>query len=112
LNTNNKNRSLNIGVIGYGYWGPNIVRNFYNTPNARVVSVCDVNSKALDRVRQGYPSVAVTSDPKDILDSPEIDAVAIVTPVSHHFSLAKRALENGKHVFVEKPFTCSTAHAE
>jgi len=103
---------LNIGVIGYGYWGPNIVRNFYNTPNARVACVCDVNTQALDRVSRSYPSVAVTTDPSDILDSREIDAVAIVTPVSHHFSLAKRALENGKHVFVEKPFTRNVAEAE
>src|SRR5437764_653879 len=103
---------LNIGVIGYGYWGPNIVRNFYNTTNAHVVSVCDVNTQALDRVRRSYPSISVTTNPTDILDSPEIDAVAIVTPVSHHYSLAKRALENGKHVFVEKPFTRSVAEAE
>jgi predicted dehydrogenase len=66
----------------------------------------------LDRVRRNYPSVTVTTDPADILDSREIDAVAIVTPVSHHFPLAKRALENGKHVFVEKPFTRNVAEAE
>jgi predicted dehydrogenase len=104
--------TLRVGVIGYGYWGPNVVRNFHNTPNAVVASVCDVNAKSLDRVRRSYPSIAVTTDPLDVLRSPAIDAVAIVTPISHHFSLAQLALENGKHIFVEKPFTRSVSEAE
>jgi len=103
---------LNIGVIGYGYWGPNVVRNFYNNPNAAVVSVCDLSVKSLQRVRRMYPAMATTTDPADILNSPDIDAVAIVTPISQHFPLAKRALENGKHVFVEKPFTRRASEAE
>jgi len=111
LNTNGKRQTINIGVIGYGYWGPNIVRNFHNASNAAVVSVCDLNPKSLDRVRKSYPSVTVTTDPADILNNPLIDAVAIVTPVSHHFPLAKKALENGKHVFVEKPFTKNVCEA-
>ena len=105
-------QSLNIGVIGYGYWGPNIVRNFHNAANSVVVSVCDLNPASLDRVRRSFPSISVTTDASDILTNPKIDAVAIVTPVSHHFSLAKKALENGKHVFVEKPFTRNAAEAE
>jgi predicted dehydrogenase len=104
--------TVRIGVIGYGYWGPNIVRNFHGAPNATVVSVCDLNPKLLEVVRRTYPSVAVTTDPADIIRSPDIDAVAIVTPISHHFALAKQALENGKHVFVEKPFTKTVAEAE
>jgi len=112
LNNNGKRQTINVGVIGYGYWGPNIVRNFHNASNASVVSVCDLNPKSLDRVRKSYPSVAVTTDPADILNNPAIDAVAIVTPVSHHFPLAKKALENGKHVFVEKPFTQNSAEAQ
>jgi predicted dehydrogenase len=113
LNNNGTNSHvLNIGVIGYGYWGPNIVRNFHNTPNAKVVSVCDTNSKSLDRVQRTYPSMTVTTDPMEILESPAIDAVAIVTPISHHFPLAKLALENGKHVFVEKPFTRTSGEGE
>lgn len=100
-----------MGVIGYGYWGPNVVRNFYNAPNASVTSVCDFNLKALQRVLATYPAMNVTSDPEDVLTSPDIDAVAIVTPISYHFPLAKKALENGKHVFVEKPFTASVAQA-
>jgi len=110
---NHKNSStLKIGVIGYGYWGPNIVRNFYNASNATVACVCDLSPKSLQRVRRHYPSMAVTTNADDILLSPEIDAVAIVTPISHHFPLAKRALENGKHIFVEKPFTANSAEAK
>jgi predicted dehydrogenase len=88
------------------------VRNFYNTPNATVACVCDLNPKSLQRVRRNYPTMAVTTDPDDVLTSPDIDAVAIVTPISHHFSLAKKALENGKHVFVEKPFTAKSSEAQ
>ncbi len=112
MNNTRSSSILKIGVIGYGYWGPNVVRNFYNTPNASVVSVCDLNVKSLQRVRKTYPSMTVTNNPADILTSPDIDAVAIVTPISHHFPLAKKALENGKHVFVEKPFTANVAEAE
>jgi predicted dehydrogenase len=108
-----KNSStLKIGVIGYGYWGPNVVRNFYHANNATVVAVCDMNPKALQRVRRTYPTMAVTTNPADILTNPEIDAVAIVTPITAHFPLAKKALENGKHVFVEKPFTATSAQAQ
>ena len=110
---NHKNSStLKIGVIGYGYWGPNIVRNFYNASNATVACVCDLSPKSLQRVRRHYPAMAVTTNADDILLSSEIDAVAIVTPISHHFPLAKRALENGKHIFVEKPFTANSAEAK
>jgi predicted dehydrogenase len=103
--------TIRIGVIGYGYWGPNVVRNFYHVPEATVTTVCDVNAASLDPVRRAYPSISVTTNPDDILKSPEIDAVAIVTPLAHHFHLAKAALENGKSVFVEKPFTRTSAEA-
>lgn len=103
---------IRIGVIGYGYWGPNIVRNFYNARGASVEVVCDLSPKSHARVKSTYPSMEVTSNSDDVLTSPNIDAVAIVTPVSTHFSLAKKALENGKHVFIEKPFTASVAQAE
>lgn len=112
MNKDKNSSVLKIGVIGYGYWGPNVVRNFYNNPNADVVSVCDLSVKSLQRVRKLYPSMDTTTDPADILNNPEIDAVAIVTPISQHFPLAKRALENGKHVFVEKPFTRRASEAE
>jgi len=103
---------INMGIIGYGYWGPNIVRNFSVLEGARVSSICDGNEQALNGARKSYPNSAVTQDCNDILNSTEIDAVAVITPVSTHFELAKKALENGKHVFVEKPFTATAAQAE
>jgi len=103
---------IRVGVIGYGYWGPNIVRNFQGQEKADVVAVCDKNPKSLSRVRRAHPEVPVTSDQMEVLTSTEIDLVAVVTPVWTHFELAKLALENGKHVFVEKPFTCTVAQAE
>jgi predicted dehydrogenase len=103
---------LRVGVIGYGYWGPNIVRNFQGHEKADVVAVCDKNPKSLSRVRRAHPEVPVTSDQMEVLTSTQVDVVAVVTPVWTHFELAKLALENGKHVFVEKPFTSTTAQAE
>ena len=103
---------LNIGVIGYGYWGPNIVRNFNGIDSARVVSLCDLNDGVLGKAKKLYPALSTTTDPSDVLSSKDIDAVAIITPVFAHFDLAKKALENGKHVFVEKPFTSTVAQAE
>jgi len=103
---------IRIGVIGYGYWGPNIVRNFQTHDNSEVTMVCDKNPNFGDRLRKAYPSIPFTTDANEILTSPRVDAVAVVTPVWTHYELAKAALENGKHVFVEKPFTCSAAQAE
>ncbi len=103
---------IRVGVIGYGYWGPNIVRNFNNGDISRVVMVCDARPEALRRVRQAYPQVAVTRDASELLGSADIDVVAVVTPVWTHYELAKAALKNGKHVFVEKPFTFTSAQAE
>jgi predicted dehydrogenase len=103
---------LKLGVIGYGYWGPNVVRNFAIQPDCAVAAICDKNPKAIAQVVSRYPSARVTSDPVELLESPALDAVAIVTPVSSHFALAKRALLNGKHVFVEKPLTATSEQAE
>jgi predicted dehydrogenase len=103
---------IRIGVIGYGYWGPNVVRNFHNLEGCEVVVVCDKSAEALRRVKQAYPSVQATSDFREALSATNVDAVAVVTPVWTHFELAKAALENGKHVFVEKPFTSTAAQAE
>lgn len=103
---------VNLGVIGYGYWGPNIVRNFSGHQDCKVVAVCDKNPAALARVLTKHPNVRLMTESDDIVRSSEIDAVAIVTPVSYHYDLAKKALENGKHVFVEKPFTATSAQAE
>jgi predicted dehydrogenase len=103
---------ISVGVIGYGYWGPNIVRNFQSLDLGCVKSVSDLNSKVLAKVKKAYPSVNTTTDCRDILRSPDIDAVAVITPVATHYPLVKQALENGKHVFVEKPFTDKVSHAE
>src|SRR5215467_7937691 len=103
---------INIGVLGYGYWGPNIVRNLHSLEGCHLASVCDRSPVALKRVRQAYPDIAVTTEPSELLTSPKIDAIAVVTPVWTHFELAKAALENRKHVFVEKPFTATSQQAE
>lgn len=103
---------LRVGVIGYGYWGPNIVRNINGLAGAQVVKVCDKREQALKRAKQAYPGVEVTQDEAEVLNSPGIDAVAVITPVWTHFNLAEQALNNGKHVFVEKPFTSTTEQGE
>ena len=103
---------LKAGVIGYGYWGPNIVRNFYGHPEISVVKVCDKDGARLKVINQHYPSIAVDTDADSILNDKDIDIVAIVTPVFTHYNLAKKALENGKHIFIEKPFTYNASQAE
>ena len=103
---------IRMGVVGYGYWGPNIVRNFHGQERSRVVAICDKSPKSLNRARQAYPEIRAIDECNDILTAADIDAIAIVTPVWTHYELAKIALQNGKHVFVEKPFTCTTAQAE
>jgi predicted dehydrogenase len=103
---------INIGVIGYGYWGPNIVRNFSRVKNTRVAMICDTSGSALEAARRDCPGAEMTQDYREITDSPKIDAIAIITPVNMHYEIAKRALEQGKHVFVEKPFTATSRQAE
>jgi predicted dehydrogenase len=102
----------NVGFFGYGYWGPNLVRNFYATKDAKVVKVCDLRKERLGLVETSYPSVKTTTDYKDLMKDPQIDCVVISTPVSAHFPLAQEALENGKHVFLEKPMTTTVAESE
>ncbi len=103
---------IQIGLIGYGYWGPRIARNFHSLENCELAVVCDKHPGSLGQAKQTYPDVRTTPDVSDVVHSPEIDAVAVITPVWTHFELAKTALENGKHVFVEKPFTSTVAQAE
>ncbi len=103
---------MNFGIIGYGYWGPNIVRNLSALERARVHTIADLNAAARERARKAYPGVNVTAEADDVLLSTEIDAVAVISPVWTHYKLAKAALENGKHVFIEKPFASSTAQGE
>jgi predicted dehydrogenase len=103
---------MNFGVIGYGYWGPNVVRNLTSMEGSQVLAVAEKSPAARKRVQKAYPGIKVTHDASEVTSSAEIDAVAIVTPVWTHYELAKAALENGKHVFVEKPFTFKAGEAE
>lgn len=103
---------IRIGVIGYGYWGPNVVRNLHALDSTSVEAVVDKSPAALARARKAYPDIRTVSDADEVFRSPEIDAVAIITPVWTHYELAQRALKNGKHVFIEKPFTSNSAQAE
>ena len=103
---------MNFGVIGYGYWGPNIVRNLTTIEGSKVLTIADLDPSAQERARKAYPGITITSDAMDVILSADIDAVAIVSPVWTHFELAKAALENGKHVFVEKPLTSNSAQGE
>jgi predicted dehydrogenase len=102
---------INIGVIGYGYWGPNLVRNFSEIPGVHVKTVSDFKPELLAKVQGRYPKISVTTDCRDVFADPNIDAVAIATPVSTHFDLALAALQAGKHVLVEKPMTVSSDQA-
>src|SRR5262249_60126478 len=103
---------LRLGVIGYGYWGPNVVRNFYAQPDCRIVAICDRDPAARSRAEAQYPGITTRVDAEEVLSAPDVDAVAIATPVSGHYALARQALDHGKHVFVEKPFTATSAEAE
>ena len=103
---------LRIGVIGYGYWGPNIVRNFNTANGSQLTMVCDTNQQSLEKVKKAYPQINVTSNIDELIKNPEVDAIAIATPVFTHHELAKKALEAGKSVFLEKPFTYTVAEAE
>jgi len=103
---------MKFGVIGYGYWGPNVVRNLASLEDSQVLTIAEMSPAARLRAQKAYPGINVTPDASDVFLSTEIDAVAVVTPVWTHYELAKAALLNGKHVFVEKPFTSNIAQAE
>jgi predicted dehydrogenase len=103
---------IKVGVVGYGYWGPNVARNFNHAGVSEVVAITDKRTDCLNRAKQAFPQANVTKDCQEILTSPDVDVVAVVTPVWTHYELAKTALNNGKHIFVEKPFTANTAQAE
>jgi predicted dehydrogenase len=103
---------LKCGVVGYGYWGPNIVRNLRSLEGCQVVGICDQSPAARKRIQSAHPGVPVFSDSKELIESPDVDAVAVITPVWTHYEVAKAALQNGKHVFVEKPFTSNAKQAE
>lgn len=102
---------LRLGVIGCGYWGPNLVRNFSSIPDATVVAVCDIDARRLHSIQAEYQSVTTTTDAASLISRTDLDAVAIATPVSTHFDLALAALRAGKHVLVEKPLAASSDQA-
>jgi predicted dehydrogenase len=102
---------LNIGVVGYGYWGPNVARNFHAATGANLVAVSDISEKRLALAQNQFPFIKGLKDPLDLIRSADVDAVAIVTPVFAHYEMAKAALLAGKHIFVEKPFTSTSAQA-
>jgi predicted dehydrogenase len=103
---------INVGIIGYGYWGPNLVRNFFAIKNCFVNSVADARPERLEQLGKVFPGIKGFCDPDDIIYDPKIDAVIIATPVFTHFPLAKAAILQGKHVLLEKPMTSSVEEAE
>jgi predicted dehydrogenase len=103
---------VGIAVVGCGYWGPNLVRNFFETSDCRVEQICDAAPERLATLQRRYPSVRTSTDFDDLLADGRVDAIVLATPVHTHAALARRALEAGKHVLVEKPMTVSTAEAE
>ncbi|MGH2566886.1 MAG: Gfo/Idh/MocA family protein [Bacteroidota bacterium] len=106
------NKALSVAVIGYGYWGPNLVRNFQEVEGARVTLCCDLDLQRLALAQTRSPGLQITGDYQSVLTNPAIDAVAIATPAPTHFALAKAALESGKHVLIEKPMCLNVEHAD
>jgi len=102
---------VSVALVGYGYWGPNLLRNYMELPGAWVKTVCDVRPEALQKVATRFPSIALTTDYAEVLADEGIDAVLLATPIGTHFALARVALEAGKHVFVEKPMTADAREA-
>lgn len=103
---------IRVGVAGAGYWGPNLVRNFKELKDADVLMCCDLRDERLNFIQQRYPSIEVTKDFDKMLDNKNIDAISIATPAHTHYELAKRALEKGKHILVEKPITLTSQEAK
>ena len=103
---------IKVGVIGFGYWGPNIARNFSQNPDLELVGIAELSEKRRAAARNIYPNIPLYNDAKSLIRESRIDAVAIITPISTHYKLAKEVLESGKHVLIEKPMTSSVAEAE
>src|SRR5260370_16394671 len=102
---------IGVGIVGAGYWGQNLIRNFWDTEEGRLISVCDTDSVTLSKALRRYPTIEVTQDYSAVLRHLGVEAVVIATPASTHFEFARRALEAGKHVFVEKPLAMRTHQA-
>lgn len=104
--------NINVGVIGYGYWGPNIVRNFFGTASCTVRMVADGRPERLQMLAKVFPSIKGVKSGEEIISSKDVDAIVIATPVHTHYGLAKKALMEGKHVLIEKPMTSSVGEAD
>lgn len=102
---------MKVGIIGLGYWGPNLVRNFLAHKDVKKVTACDIREKRLQVIKEKFPAAELTSDSENLVKS-DYDIIVISTPVDTHYNLAKKALENGKHIWIEKPFTASSKEAE
>src|SRR5215510_9565590 len=105
-------KTINLGIIGYGYWGPNLARNFFAAEDCTLKAVADARSERLAVLAKVFPSVKGVKEADEIINDPEIDAVVIATSVFSHFPLARKALMAGKHVLIEKPMTSSVAEAD
>jgi len=103
---------INVAVVGCGYWGPNLIRNFSQIELANLYCICDIDKSKMAPILKTYPTVRMTTNYKDILDAPDVDAIAIALPVAMHFSVAKEALLANKHVLIEKPMTSTVEEAE
>jgi len=106
-----RRRPVRVAVVGLGYWGPNLVRNFHELPGVVVAGVCDLSRDRIETISKRYPALRRTTRLNDVLNDPTVEAVAIATPVSTHHEIASAALEAGKHVFIEKPFAASSAES-
>jgi predicted dehydrogenase len=105
-------KPVTVGVIGCGYWGPLLIRNFRSLPDCRLKAICDLNTERLKHIRTLYPDVEGATQPQQLFNGSSLDAVVIATPVKHHYSLAKASLLAGKHTFIEKPMASSSAECE
>jgi len=104
--------TINVGVIGCGYWGPNLLRNFVDHEAAQLRWICDLDAARVAEMGRRYPMAQTSTDYRKLVDDPDLDAVAVVTPVATHFAIAQEFLRAGKHVLVEKPLTATVAEAE
>jgi predicted dehydrogenase len=105
-------KKIKVGIIGCGYWGPNLIRNFNNNPNCEIKCISDLRPGRLEFINSLYPGIKTSADPADVYDDKDIDAVVIATPVSTHKDLGVRSMLNGKDVFIEKPLTNDLKSAE
>ncbi|MBN1868790.1 Gfo/Idh/MocA family oxidoreductase [Candidatus Sumerlaeota bacterium] len=110
--TASASRRLNVGVVGCGYWGPNLVRNFDSIETTQIKKVCDASPERLAHMKRLYPSIDVATDFDELVEDPEIDAIAVATPVQLHHRLGMKCLEAGKHTFIEKPMALSSAQCD